>query len=262
MQDTINLRANASFCTKIYPGVYWIPVNTLGKSRLTNKDIENMKDDSPEAKREKITNLYELIQLIQIGGFEIVDDNIYEQHGDLKWEKHTTGKDAVRLNRGCCASIASFGNYILNGKYDEVGLIGISSLSGNGHVVNYIIYQSRIFIIDLFSMTNRFASEICIETGFKWDYVKTAIPTSILMTVDSFEDFANFFCKFMYLRSKEYLFFQYSSLNCFPIAVQIHEGKTTIFLPKTKSIKKIESLRNTEHMDVQWIELSKEEENV
>ena len=74
-KDTVNLRENAAFYTKIYPGVYWIPVNTLGKSRLTNEDIEKLKNKSPEIKREKIKNLYELIQLLQIGGFEVVDDN-------------------------------------------------------------------------------------------------------------------------------------------------------------------------------------------
>ncbi|WP_251615539.1 hypothetical protein V1225_09365 [Emergencia sp. JLR.KK010] len=253
-KDTVNLRENAAFYTKIYPGVYWIPVNTLGKSRLTNEDIEKLKNKSPEIKREKIKNLYELIQLLQIGGFEVVDDNIYEQHNGLQWEKHRTGYDAVRLNQGCCASVASFGNYILEGKYEEVGLVGISSLSGNGHVVNYIMHHSCIYIIDLFAMTNKFVSEICVETGFKRDYIKTSIPTSILMKVDSFEDFANFFSKFMYLRSKEYLFFQHSSVECSQIAVKIHKGKTIIFLPKTNCIKEIKYSKNSPHMEVCWIE--------
>lgn len=262
MKDTINLRENASFCTKIYPGVHWIPVNTLGKSQLTNEDIKKMKDASPEIKRDRIRNLYELIQLIQIGGFEVVDDNIYEWHDDLLWEKHVTGYEAVRSNKGCCASVANFGNYILKDKYDEVGLIGISSLSGNGHIVNYIIHQSRIFVVDLFSMTNKFVHEICVETGFKRDYVKTAIPTSILMTVDGFENFANFFSKFMYLRSKEYLFFQHSGLECPSIAVQRDGEKMIVNLPKTEATKRIKALKNSEHMELQWIVFNKEEENV
>ena len=147
----------------------------------------------------------------------------------------------------------------MNEKYDEVGIVSMSSLSGNGHVVNYIIHQSQIYIIDLFSMTNQFLSEICIETGLKKDYVKTKIPTSILMQVDSFEDFANFFSKFMYLRSKEYIFFRHSSLDCPPIAVKNCEKKTIIYLPRSDAIKRIKSSKSNGHMEVQWVTFHKEE---
>lgn len=262
LKDTINLREDACFSTQIYPGVYWVPVNTLGKSQLTNEEIKKLISASPEIKRNRIQTLYELIQFIQIGGFEVVDDNMYEWHDGLMWEKHVTGYEAAKANKGCCASIANFGNYILKGKYDEVGLIGISSLSGNGHIVNYIIHKNHLFVIDLFTMTNKFVHEICVETGFKRDYVKTAIPTSILMMVDGFENFAKFFSKFMYLRSEEYLFFRHSGLDCPSVAVKNYGEKKIIILPKNEATQRIKFLKNDGHMDLRWMTFNEEDENV
>lgn len=252
-RNTVNLRANADFCTQIYKGVNWVPVNKLGMSRYDNNELESICKDSPEEKRKKISNLYELIQLMQVGNFGVMDDNTYEQRGDLLWEYHTKGYDAVKTNRGCCATVASFGNYLLNEKYDETGLISISSLSGNGHVINYIKRGDEIYVVDLFSMTNNFINGICTETGLKKDYVKTSIPTSILMKVDSFECFANFFWKYMYLRSKEYLFFKHSCVDCPPIAVKRNKEETVIFYHRTKYTTQIKTARDNKNMRVDWV---------
>lgn len=237
MEIKSNLRKNADFRTKLYNGVYWVPINTLGYSQYTPEDIKIIANYESSLKKHYITNLFEAIQLLQIGNFQIIDDNYYIIKNNQKWECHKTGEEAFKNNCGCCASIASWLCFVLKYRYEKVGLISVSSLSGNGHVLNYIIHNKKLYIIDVFSMTNKFVNQICPETGLLSDYRKTKLPTSCLFEVADFNSFANFFSKYMFFRSSEYMFFIHNTDYCTPIFTKITNGITYIVHYSKKDVE-------------------------
>ena len=63
------------FETQVYKGVYWVPINSLGKTRYTSAEMFEISKLSLENKRKKIGNLYEAIQLFQISEFRGCLDN-------------------------------------------------------------------------------------------------------------------------------------------------------------------------------------------
>ena len=148
-KDVDNLCYNAQFEVEVFPGVYWVPVNTLGGSRYTNAQIGEMLTLSPEEKQAKISTLYEALQLYKIGNFYSSDDNVRIYENGINWEHHKPGYHAVRTNTGCCASDSDWLRYILDGDYDEVGFITTSQRDGSGHVYNCIQQDGWYYFIDL-----------------------------------------------------------------------------------------------------------------
>ncbi|MDR2407232.1 MAG: hypothetical protein LBE13_03855 [Bacteroidales bacterium] len=169
------------------------------------------------------------------------------------WEHHKNGWAAISTNNGCCASVAAWLCKMLHGKYENVGIISASSLNGNGHVINYIKHRNRLFVIDAYAMTKAFVDSICIESGLKLDFRKTSIPSSVLMEVRSFSDYADFFALYFYQRSKEYMFFLHKEEMCAPISSAIADNITTIFYPSNMGIEPIEQRRYNRMMRVSFV---------
>ena len=171
-KDTWNIRDNADFCAEIVEGVYWVPANSLGKTRYTNKEIAELVNKTPEEKRARIGNLYEAIQLFQISGFSDGDDNIRSTANGINWEHHKPGYYAITSNNGCCATDSNWLLYLLDGKYDEVGMMSYSNSDGGGHVFNYIKDGDYYYFIDLTHYRNDFRAS-SIETGNGHDYIQS-----------------------------------------------------------------------------------------
>ncbi|MCL1882494.1 MAG: hypothetical protein FWF81_01900 [Defluviitaleaceae bacterium] len=221
----------------------------IGRTRFTNKHIKECIVTLPhEERRDAIGNLYEAIQVLQLGNFEITDDNQYIMEGKIPWEHHKQGHDAFVSNSGCCATVASWLCYVLANKYDDVGIISMSSLTGNGHVINYIEDKGKLFVVDAYSMCNMFVNDICIETGLISDFRKTKMPTSVLAQVDSLASFADFFARYMHLRSAEYLFFHHKKKYCVPVATRKEKDIRCIIYPDNNCVELISHSRNAPHM--------------
>ena len=148
-QDLKTLRHNASFEAEVYPGVFWVPANTLGSSRYTNAEIYQMLEASPEDKQQNISTLYEALQLYQVGNFSPSDDNIRLFENGINWEHHKPGYYAVLTNTGCCATDSNWLHYILEADYDQVGYFATSQRDGSGHVYNFIFHEGWYYFIDL-----------------------------------------------------------------------------------------------------------------
>lgn len=148
--NTKNLRNNARFEVKVADGVWWVPANSLGKTRYSDEEIAEMVNLSPEEKQAMISNLYEAIQLFQVSNYSSVQTNkrIYNQKTRIDWELHIDGYNAVRVNAGNCAGDTAWLNYILSGDYEEMGCIGWIGLDG-GHVINYIKQDGYYYFIDM-----------------------------------------------------------------------------------------------------------------
>jgi hypothetical protein len=170
--DTWNLRYDASFEVEVADGVWWVPANALGKTRYTNKQIAEMVEKTPEEKRKKISNLYEAIQLFQISGFADGNDNIRVSANGINWEHHKPGYYAITTNNGCCATDSNWLLYVLDGDYDEVGMISYSESDGGGHVFNYIKEDGYYYFIDLTHYRNDFRGS-SVESGNGNDYAQS-----------------------------------------------------------------------------------------
>jgi len=148
-QDLKTLRHGAAFETQVSDGVYWVPAVTLGESRYSNAEIHSMLGAAPEEKQQRISTLYEALQLYQVGNFTGSDDNVRLFESNINWEHHKPGYHAVRTNTGCCATDSNWLRYLLDGDYDEVGYIATSQKDGSGHIYNYILQSGWYYIIDL-----------------------------------------------------------------------------------------------------------------
>ena len=171
-RDTWNLRSNASFEFEVADGLWWVPAITLGQTHYTNSQIAEIVNETPEQKKEKISTLYEAIQLFQISGFANGNDNIRVSADGINWEHHKPGYYAITTNNGCCATDSNWLLYVLDGDYDEVGMICYSYSDGSGHVFNYIKDGEYYYFIDLTHYRNDFRSS-AVENGKESAYYGT-----------------------------------------------------------------------------------------
>ena len=170
--DTPNLRFNADFNIEVADGVFWVPVNCLGKTKYSNKQIAAMVSQSPEQKQASIRTLFEAVQLYQISKFKGIYDNIKISEQGIEWEHHKPGYDSVRTNEGCCASDAAWLTYILKNDYDEIGTCGFGQHDGNGHIINYIKHDGWYYFIDMMQYRLDSLPTSGTETGQIKDYLK------------------------------------------------------------------------------------------
>ena len=92
---------NVEFEIQVYKGVYWVPINILGKTNYTSAEILEISKLSLEDKKRKISNLYEAIQLFQISDFTGSLDNKDFMINGVHWQTHKTPEEAVLSNEGC-----------------------------------------------------------------------------------------------------------------------------------------------------------------
>ncbi len=234
--DTANLRFDAKYEVEVADGVFWIPASTLGVSNMSNFEMEAILEYSPEEKQNKVSNLYEAIQLYQVGGFSFLDDTnkqFYEQ--SILWEYHIPGKEAVRINGGNCSTSSSWLNYILDGDYQELGYIAFSQEDGNGHVWNYIYDGEYYYFIDLTHYLADSLKSCDVETGEFVDYVKGNCLGGKIHRSKSIE------CYVDYYRSSwnnpAELFIAYVDETVREIGVSIKDSGTTIYYPEDVDIQ-------------------------
>ena len=170
--DTPNLRFNADFNIEVADDVFWVPVNSLGKTKYSNEQIAAMVNLSPEQKQASIRTLFEAVQLYQISKFKGIYDNIKISEEGIEWEHHKPGFDSVRTNEGCCASDATWLTYILKNDYEEIGTCGFGQHDGNGHIINYIKHDGWYYFIDMMQYRADSLPTSGTETGQIKDYLK------------------------------------------------------------------------------------------
>lgn len=232
-RDLETLRYDASFCTEVAQGVYWVPARALGGSDYTNAEIRAMLTDTPEEKQEKIDTLYEALQLYQIGEFAEGDDNIRIREGSINWEHHKPGYHAVRTNRGCCATDANWLRYLLDGDYDEVGYLATSQRDGSGHIINYIRQDGWYYFIDLthYRTDNL---DTAVENGDLAGYYRTDFISGNIHKVRDTADYV------AYVQSSfnepPGLMFLYTAENCLALDGVRSGSKVTITYEKADGV--------------------------
>lgn len=120
-----------------------------------NHEIAAITETSPEVKKAVISNLYEAIQLYQIGDFasDTNDDKmnvkVYNPVSGYSWEKHCPGYYAVLINRANCSTAANWLIYLLSVNYEDWGTLHYQRANGGGHVINYFISDGYYYFIDM-----------------------------------------------------------------------------------------------------------------
>lgn len=235
--NTYNLRSDANFDVEVEKGIDWVPANALGKSDLNNSEIADLTQKSPEEKQKKITNLYEALQLFQISGFRYTGDNVRIREGNIYWEHHKPGFDAVRTNEGCCAADASWLTYILKDDYDELGYIGFSFENGSGHVFNYIKEGDYYYVIDLeqYETIDKNKHYTAPETGNLDDLWRNGSFSGNIIKVKALSDYVNY-CVRMWNQNSPGLFVTYVADNVLPLDSVKNGNNMEITYPKDSNV--------------------------
>lgn len=227
------------FSTQIYKGVFWVPTNRLGIPSYPHHEYGNICELPPEAKKKKINTLYDGIICFQAGNFKCVEDNILIKDNDnILWTFHNSGLYSHLSNQGCCSSMAHWLLYALEGKYEECGLVVLLAQSGNGHVVNYIKMNHQIYIVDMTIYIPEITPLLPRETGNIEDYRHGKFLIGGLLMVDSLEDFADFFTKYMGKAKRTKFLIYTQKKECLYEGFHISkEGNKSLYLPKDFDIK-------------------------
>lgn len=253
-----NLHESAIFKTRVYRGVTWVPINTLGVSHYSNSTMKCMiearnNDLTSEEIYKKISNLYEFIQFIQLSDFQVKEDNVFSDSEGLIWESHNNGLEALKQNGGCCASVAALVNTTLKKRYDLIKIIVIITLNGSCHVLNYIEDNKKKYIVDAYAMTNEYKKYIPVESGKLSDYLQSKILTGVLLEVDSLEDFFEFYRRYSIKKDNCYDFF-FVENDVVPCISLIRENEDIIIYLKEDTMKLISKDRKKHNLRINYIE--------
>lgn len=247
MREIGNLKDKAFFKVEIYPKVYWVPYNCLGKTKYTNSEIKNF---SPYYKKDSIKlilqNPYELAQYIKVHNFKKNIDICFKHSDGLSWEIHKPALDLLKNCSGCCATYSSFFYYVMRNYFDKVFTLCIVSNTKWGHAINFIIKNELYYFFDLSSQINEYEHNIPVESGIKGDFIKSKFITGICIETNNINNFINFFERYNFLKKREF-FYYIVQCDCVPpISMNIENGILKIILDKSKIIDVIH-IKNKKH---------------
>jgi hypothetical protein len=244
--DTINLIHDADFEVMVSKDLYWVPVNTLGKPRYRNGDMQKFVSMTPEEKRSMKFNLYEAIQLLQICRLKEKLDVLKLEHNGTVWEHHRPGYFAVLTNYGCCSSIAAWLEYIIEFQYEQRGYVHFTRPDGTGHVLNFIFYHGFYYIVDLTAMLDDRAALCCKETGNKADFVKSKYVTGCCYKTGNLSNFVKFHSRIQKYHNFEFLYYRTAAMPYItPVSAKLFPDKhvEVLLVIETDVLNTVESIK-------------------
>ena len=235
-KNTVNLRYDNSFTTKVYKDLYWVPVRELGDSRYATKEMEEKKNFLPEEKYRLINTLYEAVQMFQVSDFKNMDDINRVTDNENIWEIYKTGYESVLTNEGCCASCVNWLIYMLKGKYNKIGALCYIRPWATGHCVNYIYHNNWYYLIDMQIQEKGYVNKIAKETGDLNEYLKSKPFANVFFKTRQLETYIEYISKYQKLYGDR-MFFLKQETEILPISIKTQENEIKIFLPKNKGIE-------------------------
>lgn len=230
-KDIGNYLNDGTFRIRVHHGVYWVPLNTLGKTRYTNDEMRSISRLSAREKRLSIANLYEAVQLFQLSGFKGMFDN---QHYDIdghRWEVHKPPEEAVFSNEGCCATDTNWLAYMLNSRYDHIGAFCYGNADMNGHITTYIRHNGLYYFIDMMMCREDSQSTFCAEGASlaEWENEEWA---GFLYESHNLVDYCLFTKERMKAKNRDVPYFFYTRDHVTATgAEQDTAGKTVFYAP-------------------------------
>jgi hypothetical protein len=224
--DAFFMNQKVSFQKKFGDGIYWVPVNVLGKPKYTDEEILDMIDKKdPEYAAKMIDTLFDAIKYFYLSGFKVLRSD----HKDLPfegviWQHHKNGSEALLTNEGDCSGTAALISYLLDGDYKETGYFSYNLDNGSGHVFNYFKNKNKYYFIDCTVI--RYATMEKEQPVQQDDYMAN------LVMADSIEQYVAYY-KMHQLNNASVIFNTYSADRVIPIS--FNNGK--YYLPEDLNIK-------------------------
>lgn len=223
------------FELQLAKNVYWVPYYSLAEPQYSIKELKKLKYISPEEKKTQIHNISDAISLFILSDFTYCDDVIYLEEDGIQWEYHKPGELAVLSNNGCCASCASWLNYILEGDFESMGYLNLIRPSG-GHVINFFYHDNWFYLLDLQPFTRSWRESICPQTGKRIDFMKSRFITGIMVKAKTLQDYINFHSRYTSKVISEHLYLSQTSNIILPLGIKPKVSLQHHFLPNTPKL--------------------------
>lgn len=245
MFNTWNLIHGACFETNIAPGLWWVPINSLGKCKYTKSELKIIMNSLPESSN-KLTSLYELVAGFQIMDFEEKTTNVLIDYNNMQFEIYESPEQAIKKKYGVCSGIASWLNYFLYKMFDKSGYIFIMRSTLSGHVINYFLHEGFYYIIDLNLMLPKYKNDVPIENGKFSSFCNNKFFTGCLFKTKDLKYFINFYEAYTTIANVSFLFFKIDDYTLPPISKTYTEKQITLFIKRNEPLellnKKVDSL--------------------
>jgi len=224
--DRAKLRYNASYKLPLYNGVFWVPVNTLGKPQLTAEQLKSIPKSADELKQE-INTLYDAITYVQEYNISR-DDRKFLYDDNVIWEHYQTIEDTIAYDIGGSGVMSNLLHYFLADDYDEVGYLVCCLLSGEYEILNYIRENEKYYVFSLNSNLNS-NNKFPPETG---SYYNLRISGEILGPLYEADSLESFFEYFRTETIKPPVFVAaYTADNIYPVGRIKNNDKTELVFP-------------------------------
>lgn len=232
----IFLNKNGNFCTKIGRGVFWVPVISLGKSMYDIHEITNIIKYG-KFEKQMFRSLYDIVQLFLKSNFKYNLDTKYLKKNGIIWEVHEEINNILNNGSGCCASVAAWLNYYLEGVYEDCGYLSFNRPNGSGHIMNYIFQDDWYYLIDMTPYVIDEEQKEFYETGKKVDYIKSKNVTGILTKCKSLKEYAMFYDSIQMTKGYNFIYFKHKGTTVPPISVETYGEKIDIIYPQGYEIE-------------------------
>lgn len=232
-KNTGNYSNHIQFETEVYQGVYWVPINILGKSRYSNDEMMEISKLPLEKKKERIGNLYEAVQLFQACEFQGVFDNRDYWVNDIHWQTHKSPEESILSNEGCCATDTNWLAYFIKDRYDFVGSFCYAGTDGNGHITTYIEQEGEYYFIDMMMCRKDSQEFLCRESGVLSELMDSEW-SGFLYRCKTPVDFCHFNIERFQAKNRNVPFCFYLRKSNFVTATGEHTDKNgvTFYVPK------------------------------
>lgn len=135
---------------------YKLPKDLGAASELDAATCRALSKGTLQELAEAIHSVPDVLTWMHYAAFSKYDGDIQLPLENLTWHFNYSPEVVFRKNAGNCGATAGFVQYLLQGDYDEVGIIGLTYERGlgGGHVINYIRQGKNYYVLDFNSWTS------------------------------------------------------------------------------------------------------------
>ncbi|MEC9490110.1 MAG: hypothetical protein UMU04_04115, partial [Halanaerobiales bacterium] len=158
LYDVYNLRVDADYKVDMgarFKHMQWMPAVSLGKPDTNKVEIYDLKNDFKLARKE-INNVYEALMFIHLF-FEAESGNLKSRYQSVEWEFQEPAELVFQSRDGNCAGMSGLVHYLLEGDYEEEGLmwrhLNKDAERYGGHIINYVKHRGNYYFFDVLSVT-------------------------------------------------------------------------------------------------------------
>jgi len=122
----------------------------LSGTTLTADEAYALADASPEEAKEAVKTAGDVLMYMLAARVKDCGGCRCDEWDGYVWHTNLSAKEVMEQRQANCGASANLANYLLEGDYDEVGIILHAYYPGNGggHVYNYFLFEGKYYIVD------------------------------------------------------------------------------------------------------------------